>query len=183
MILRYSAAAISRGLVDASPNFIATMATVYPSDHSLAGTRPKTYGSLVAELIIHFTAPGQPFALQEYYASCFTNGSILLLVLPISRHTQNILRSPGRTASLTMASSQPAASHARVSLMGNVTIFQDWDNVPDEETIKACYLAQHPDARRWLPNDDDAAHIVSNDSVTVILVVAKRNTAGFLGTL
>lgn len=45
--------------------------------------------------------------------------------------------------------------------MGNVTVFRDWDNVPDEEVIKSCYLEQHPDARRWLPHDDKAAHIVS----------------------
>lgn len=49
--------------------------------------------------------------------------------------------------------------------MGNVTIFQDWDNVPEEEEIKACYLAQHPDARRWLPDDEDAAHIVGHQCI------------------
>jgi len=105
--------------------------------------------------------PGQPFGLQEYYASCFNNGSLTLLVLPISRHSQNILHSPGHSASITISSQQPAANHARVSLLGNVTVYQDWDNVPEEEAIKACYLGRHPDASRWLPDDEDAAHIVS----------------------
>lgn len=53
--------------------------------------------------------------------------------------------------------------------MGNVTVFRDWDNVPEEEYVRACYLSQHPDAIRWLPNDDDAAHIVRcNPSLTVL---------------
>jgi len=133
------AAIIARNLVDLSPNSIGTMATVYPLDHP--------------------TLAGQPFGLQEYYASCFGNGSLTLLVLPISLHSQNILHSPTHSASLTISSRHPAASHARVSLIGNVTVFQDWDNVPEEETIKDCYLAQHPDANRWLPNDEEAAHI------------------------
>ncbi|KAF7966683.1 hypothetical protein HWV62_37482 [Athelia sp. TMB] len=102
---------------------------------------------------------GQPFALQEYYSTYYQNGSLLLLVLPISRHTQNIIKSEGHIASLTMASPQPAARNARVSLAGNVTIFWDADNVPEESAMKAFYLAQHPDAKRWLPNDDGAAHI------------------------
>ncbi|KZP34721.1 hypothetical protein FIBSPDRAFT_1035700 [Athelia psychrophila] len=133
------AAVIARRLVDDSPNFIATMATVYPSDHP------------------HMA--GQPFALQAYYSTYYQNGSLLLLVLPISRHTQNIMQSPGHTASLTMASPLPAARSARVSLAGNVTIFWDDEDIAEEEAMKAFYLAQHPDAKRWLPNDDGAAHI------------------------
>jgi len=133
------AAIISRHMVQRSPNSIGTMATVYPPDHP--------------------TMAGQPFGLQEYYASCFSNGSLTLLVLPISRHTQNILHSPMHSASITISSQHPAASHARVSLLGIVTVHQDWNNVPEEEAIKACYLGRHPDASRWLPNDEDAAHI------------------------
>ena len=137
------------------------MATVYPLDHpSMAGTcnSLQDYAHLVRILRLPF--PGQPFGLQEYYASCFSNGSLTLLVLPISRHSQNILHSPVHFASITISSQIPAASHARVSLIGNVTVFQDLGNVPEEETIKACYLAQHPDASRWLPADDEAAHVV-----------------------
>jgi len=57
--------------------------------------------------------------------------------------------------------------------MGNVTLLPIIDDFDVEETggtlstemqterdeIKACYLAQHPDARWWLPGDDDAAHL------------------------
>jgi hypothetical protein len=102
---------------------------------------------------------GLAFPLQEYYASCRNDGSLTLLFLPISRHSQNILHSPSRAASITVASEHPRASRARVSLIGNVTILSDSDeSVPD---IKACYLAKHPDARWWLPGDEDGAHLVS----------------------
>ncbi|KAF7981876.1 hypothetical protein HWV62_31443 [Athelia sp. TMB] len=124
------------------------MATVYPHNHP--------------------NMAGQPFALQEYYSTYYRNGSLLLLVLPISRHTQNIIKSEGHIASLTMASPQPAARNARVSLAGNVTIFWDADNVPEESAMKAFYLAQHPDAKRWLPNDDGAAHIVDLGARTTL---------------
>lgn len=161
-------AIIARSLVDDSPNFIATMATVYPSDHpSMAGTwlvvlsccNSIWKSNLNLIRVAHFI--GQPFALQEYYSTYYQNGSLLLLVLPISRHTQNVIHSPAHTASLTMAAVQPAARNARVSLAGNITIFWDEDNVPEEKALREFYLSQHPDAKRWLPNDDDAAHIVS----------------------
>lgn len=42
-----------------------------------------------------------------------------------------------------------------------MTVFADWGHVPDEGAMRSCYLASHPDAARWLPNDEDAAHIVS----------------------
>ncbi|KII92899.1 hypothetical protein PLICRDRAFT_37701 [Plicaturopsis crispa FD-325 SS-3] len=128
------AAILARELVDSSPTSIGTMATIYPSDHP--------------------DLAGQPFPLQEYYASCLGNGSLTLLFLPISRHSQNILRSPGQSASISIWSEQPAASHARVALMGNVTIFHDGFVVPEA----ACYVEKHPDSRRWVPGDD-APHI------------------------
>jgi len=28
------------------------------------------------------------------------------------------------------------------------------------DSLKACYLDQHPDARAWLPGDDEGAHLV-----------------------
>ncbi|KAI8993002.1 pyridoxamine 5'-phosphate oxidase-domain-containing protein [Trametes punicea] len=107
------------------------MATVYPGDYT--------------------TLAGEPFALQEYYASCYANGSLTLLFLPISRHSQNILRSPAHSASISIWSDRPAASRPRVSLIGNVTLFPDLSLTPDLARIQACYLAQHPDAWRWLP--------------------------------
>ncbi|KAI0630380.1 pyridoxamine 5'-phosphate oxidase-domain-containing protein [Trametes polyzona] len=107
------------------------MATVYPGDHT--------------------TLAGEPFALQEYYASCHANGSLTLLFLPISRHSQNVLQSPAHAASITIASDPPAARRPRVALIGNVTVFPVLEHTPDLAAIQACYIAQHPDARWWLP--------------------------------
>ncbi|KAF8070654.1 pyridoxamine 5'-phosphate oxidase-domain-containing protein [Lyophyllum atratum] len=133
------AAIIARRLVDYSKNSIGTMATIYPP-----------YDSRL---------PDHPFSLQEYYASCHTNGSLALLFLPISRHGQNIIAAPDHSASISVTSEVPAARSARVSLMGNVTIFKDANTTPDLESLRLCYLEKHPDARRWLPDDDDGAHI------------------------
>ncbi|TFK44415.1 pyridoxamine 5'-phosphate oxidase-domain-containing protein [Crucibulum laeve] len=133
------AAVIARSLVDHSADFIGTMATTFPSNSPIL--------------------PGQPFSLQEYYASCHHNGSLTLLFLPISRHSRNILASPGRSASISITSEIPAASRARLALIGNVTIFEDLKGVPDVDSLQRCYLERHPDAKRWLPDDEDAAHI------------------------
>ncbi|KAI0743561.1 pyridoxamine 5'-phosphate oxidase-domain-containing protein [Daedaleopsis nitida] len=107
------------------------MATVYPADHA--------------------TLAGAPFSLQEYYASCHANGSLTLLFLPISRHSQNVLLSPGHSASISVWSDNPAANRPRVSLIGNVTLFPEVSHTPERDSIQECYLAQHPDARWWLP--------------------------------
>lgn len=48
-----------------------------------------------------------------------------------------------------------------MSLIGNVTILPT-NKKGGNEGIKECYLAKHPDAGRWLPEDDDAAHIVES---------------------
>lgn len=109
---------------------------------------------------------GAAFPLQEYYAPCHNNGSLTLLFLPISRHSQNILHSPSRAASITVASEHPRASRARVTFMGNVTILSDTDaSVPE---IKKCYLDKHRDARWWLPGDEDGAHIVSSEFLLLL---------------
>ncbi|KAJ3552205.1 hypothetical protein NM688_g4271 [Phlebia brevispora] len=42
-------------------------------------------------------------------------------------------------------------TQARVSLMGNVTIFQELDSTPERDAIQFCYLSRHPDAHRWVP--------------------------------
>jgi hypothetical protein len=104
---------------------------------------------------------GSAFPLQEYYAPCYANGSLTLLFLPISRHSQNILRSPSNAASIAVASSPARASRARISLIGNVTILPDDIDVETTDELKSCYLAKHPDAKWWLPGDEDGAHIVS----------------------
>ncbi|PCH43767.1 hypothetical protein WOLCODRAFT_75371, partial [Wolfiporia cocos MD-104 SS10] len=124
-------ALLARNLVDLSPSGLGMMATVYPEDH--------------------VTLAGDPFSLQEYYASCHENGSLTLLFMPISRHSQNVLGSPSRAASISVADEHPDASRARVALIGNVTIFEDIRSAPNVDTIQQCYLRRHPDARRWLP--------------------------------
>ncbi|KLO14605.1 hypothetical protein SCHPADRAFT_903139 [Schizopora paradoxa] len=113
------------------------MATIYPQDHP--------------------TSPGEPFALQEYYAPCHSNGSLTLILMPISRHSQNILQSPSHAASVTVWSTPPAASKARVSLVGNVTMLDA--GLVAASGIQECYLQRHPDAKWWLPEDPDAPHI------------------------
>jgi len=94
-------------------------------------------------------------------SSCHHNGSLTLLFFPISRHSQNILRSASHSASLSVASPNPTAWKPRVSLIGFVTIFQDVANTPEEDEIAACYLKRHPDAVHWLPKDKRQPHIVS----------------------
>ena len=94
--------------------------------------------------------------------------------MPISRHTRNIRNSPSHSASITVWTSPPAASRARVSLIGNVTFLESRFAV--DSGIQDCYLGRHPvsshlidivsevehvqDARWWLPDDPDAAHTV-----------------------
>jgi hypothetical protein len=105
---------------------------------------------------------GAAFPLQEYYAPCHTNGSLTLLFLPISRHSHHIIHSSSHAASITIASERPRASRARVSLIGNVTVTELPDMDADTaDQLKACYLSKHPDAKWWLPGDENGAHIVS----------------------
>ncbi|GJE92227.1 pyridoxamine 5'-phosphate oxidase-domain-containing protein [Phanerochaete sordida] len=125
------AARLARQLVSESADAIGYMATTYPDDHE--------------------TLPGQPFSLQEYYGSCHSNGSLTLLFMPIARHSQNVLRSPTHAAAISIGPAHPAASRARVALIGNVTVFADLAAAPERARIEACYLAAHPDARHWLP--------------------------------
>jgi len=132
------AALIARQLVE-SPLAIGSMATVYPANYRDP------------------TLAGQPFALQEYYASCYQNGSLTLILMPISRHTQNILTSAAHSASITVWSSPPSASRARVSLVGNFTVFRN-ESPSDVDELRECYLKSHPDAVDWLPENEEGPH-------------------------
>jgi len=146
------AAVLARKLVDRSPSSLGVMATIYPANHS--------------------TLAGEPFSLQEYYASCHSNGSLTLLFMPISRHSQNIMASPTHSASLSVTDESPDASRARVALIGNITIFKDLQSAPDVDAIQACYVAKHPDARRWLPgpNEPHIAYWARFDPHTIYYV-------------
>ncbi|KAI0258766.1 pyridoxamine 5'-phosphate oxidase-domain-containing protein [Gloeopeniophorella convolvens] len=132
------AAALARGLL-AQPPAIGTMATLYPSDHP--------------------TLPGAPYAMQEYFAPCFANGSLALVLLPISRHGQNVLRAPAGDASLTVSTAPADASRARVALLGNVVLLDEGEVEEVGEALRACYTAWHPDARAWMPGDKRGAHL------------------------
>lgn len=124
------AASLARMLVH-SEEAVGTMATLYPAEHPLLA--------------------GTPFSLQEYFSDCFRNGSLTLLLMPISRHGQNILGSDTHEASISVTTPRPTASRPRVSLMGNVRVFKDIGDVPDLGSIQRCYVSKHPDARHWLP--------------------------------
>lgn len=131
------AAALARGLLASSESPIGTMATLYPADHrdpSLAG---------------------QPYAMQEYYANCFANGSLALILLPISQHARNVLRAPAHGAALTVSADPPGAARARVALVGSVALLGDAEG---DAALRACFVRAHPDARAWLPGDEDGAH-------------------------
>ena len=67
---------------------------------------------------------------------------------------------------MTVWTSPPAASRARVSLIGNVTFLSS--RFAEESGIKDCYLAAHRDARWWLPDDPDAAHTVFTNLIIII---------------
>ena len=86
--------------------------------------------------------------------------------MPISRHSQNILHSPTHAASISIASEHPAASRARVALIGNVTVFTDVNTTPERERIQACYLEKHRDARWWIPGPREP-HVVRT-SITFV---------------
>lgn len=104
--------------------------------------------------------PTCPEPRAYLHPSCHTNGSLTLLFLPISRHSKNVLHASSHSASISVTSTVPAASRPRVSLIGNITVFTDISKVPERAFLEECYLAKHRDARWWLPDDKDAAHVV-----------------------
>lgn len=114
--------------------------------------------------------------------SCHQNGSLTLIFMPISRHSQNIMHSLNHAASITVWSSPPAASRARVSLIGNVTVLHD--ESAGANGIRECYVEKHPDAERWLPENQDAPHQVSVPIFCRSTVASRLNLVqGILGTL
>ncbi|KAL1743854.1 pyridoxamine 5'-phosphate oxidase-domain-containing protein [Schizophyllum fasciatum] len=121
------------------------MGTVFPANHALAGA---TECGATARA-------GHPFALQEFHASCLRNGSLTLITFPISQHTINIRDSPTHAASVGVFSDPPGANAPRVSLIGNVTIYQRAKDMPGLQDIRDCYLRNHPEARWWLPDEGD----------------------------
>jgi len=127
------AAKLARSLVDDPANAVGVIATIFPVDHS--------------------NLPGHPFALQEYYGSCFNNGSLALLLMSISQSTKNIFHdsNPDRLATITVHPDHPAAAKPRIALMGSVHTVPE--NLFESEGIEDCYLSVHPDAKDWVPSE------------------------------
>jgi len=133
------AARLARNLV--GQNSMGTLATSYPSNHT--------------------SLAGQPFALMEYYAPCYANGSLAVLFFYISLNSHNILGSPDHSATITVQappSRSPAAS-PRVALIGNVTLL-DKDN-DEGKRLESCYLQKHPDSKWWVPGGKGGFHGVT----------------------
>ena len=105
---------------------------------------------------------GQAFGLMEYYAPCFTNGSLAILFFGISRNGRNILASSNHSATFSVQSppSYSAATKPRVALMGEVTpLPRDFEH---SDEFRTCYLKSHPDASWWVPGNKAGVHDVSD---------------------
>jgi len=128
------AARIARDLIQTSST--GTLSTTYPSGHDLEG---------------------QAFGLMEYYAPCYSNGSLAILFFGISQNGRNILASPNQTASISIQSppSYSLAMKPRVALVGSVTVFSS--NYTGGEALAACYKQSHPDAW-WVPGNKAGVH-------------------------
>ncbi|WWC71028.1 uncharacterized protein I206_104981 [Kwoniella pini CBS 10737] len=117
-----------------------TMASVYPNTSDLAG---------------------RPFAMMEYHAPCYSNGSLTLILMPISRSTQNIFQDPGHhiayTVNMPTEGIKSPMSRSRVALMGNVTTLRDI-SLEESEKLSKCYTKFHPDSKFWLPGNSDSPH-------------------------
>ncbi|KAK6907769.1 hypothetical protein L486_05690 [Kwoniella mangroviensis CBS 10435] len=104
---------------------------------------------------------GRPFAMMEYHAPCYSNGSLTLILMPISRSTQNIFQNPGHHAAYTVSMPTEGVrspmSRGRVALMGNVTTLRDISSSQSEE-LAQCYTIYHPDSKYWLPGNDNSPH-------------------------
>ncbi|WRT68049.1 uncharacterized protein IL334_005024 [Kwoniella shivajii] len=118
-----------------------TMASVFPEESDLAG---------------------RPFAMMEYHAPCYSNGSLTIILMPISRSTQNIFNDPGHhvayTVSMPTEGIRSPMSRGRVALMGNVTTLRDISKDESRELSK-CYTSYHPDSKYWLPGNEDSPHV------------------------
>lgn len=94
-------------------------------------------------------------------SSCYQNGSLALVFLPISQNSRNIVKSPTHAASMTVATTPAAAANSRVALLGTVDVFYEIDSGTAAE-LAQCYTESHPDAAVWLPGVPNAPHRVRN---------------------
>lgn len=128
----YITARLARLLVGSQS--IGTLASIYPANTSVPGVA------------------GHPFALMEYYAPCYSNGSLAFVMMGISQNARNILASNESAASFMIQAplSRSPVTKPRLSLIGNVTVIEQssFDAVLE---LEECYLDRHPDSKFWLP--------------------------------
>ncbi|KAF8316478.1 pyridoxamine 5'-phosphate oxidase-domain-containing protein [Cantharellus anzutake] len=87
---------------------------------------------------------------MEYYAPCYPNGSLALILVNISQSATNIWASPTHAATFTIRAplSLSPVSKPRVALIGSVSAVGP-DN--DLDSLEECYVDRHPDATSWIP--------------------------------
>ncbi|TIA93986.1 hypothetical protein E3P81_00479 [Wallemia ichthyophaga] len=130
----YKAAQLARHLVE-SVKGVGTISTIFPSGDELEG---------------------HPFSLEVYYASCYNDGSLTLLSMPISQSYNNIIRDSHHRATISVMplDGSARASNYRVGLIGHVSFLDSHTSSglgEEGERLRSCYLLDHPDSSIWLP--------------------------------
>ncbi|EIM20257.1 hypothetical protein WALSEDRAFT_70015 [Wallemia mellicola CBS 633.66] len=128
------AARLARHLVE-SVRGIGTISTVFPEGHGLQG---------------------HPFSLEAYYAPCYRNGSLTVLMMPISQSFNNILHNEDHNATISVMplDGTARASNYRVGLIGHISEIdkRSSNGMGDEGSrLRECYLSTHPDSAIWVP--------------------------------
>lgn len=119
----------------------------------------------------------------EYFGSCFENGDLLMLAMPVSQNWRNTLFTKNKNATISISSSaDPSIPDPRHTSMKNknqwdsnrpnwrrgmpskqrITLFGHFEKLNDKEEIEKvtpCYKQIHPDAKHWAPGSKDSPHI------------------------
>lgn len=113
-----------------------------------------------------------PVSSMEYYVDCDNDGDFYWLVVDIGSANQNILRGSDYSFTIRVGdhpindnvnpnypggiSSSPAGS-PRINLEGKLHNLTTTDPLKLVQ-LERCFLARHPDAKWWLPNNVVSAH-------------------------
>jgi hypothetical protein len=117
----------------------------------------------------------------EYFASCFDNGDLLMLAMPVSQNWRNTLQSRQQNATISVTSSadphvpdprhsirsgkswQPSRPEWRRGMPSKqrITLYGHFERVHGESigSLASCYTARHPDAVHWAPGSEDSPHV------------------------
>lgn len=152
-------------LVDPTNYAVGILSTVYPTtytDESLRGA----------------VASG-----PEYFGSCFENGDLLMLAMPVSQNWRNTLFTETKNATISISSSAdpdvPDPRHTSIKNQNRwdpsrpswrrgmpskqrITLFGHFERLTDKEEIEKvapCYKSIHPDAKHWAPGSKDSPHV------------------------